>query len=372
MPPSSLDLSLDYLPRLPQRKDFRIGCVGAGFIMRDCHLVAYRQAGFNPVAIASRTPAHAQAVAQQHSIPRCYDTYEALLADPAVEVLDLAVPPDAQPVVLRAAVGHKDHIRGILAQKPLALSTREARECVDLCAAAGITLAVNQNMRYDQSVRALMDLLRRGWLGEPVLGTIEMRAIPHWMPWSEGLASLATFVMSIHHLDTFRYWFGTPDRVLASTRPDPRTRFPHQDGINLYILEYDGGCRASAWDDVWTGPAREGCPGDIAIRWRVEGTEGLARGTIGWPSYPARTPSTLDFTTCRQSGVWFQPRWPEVWFPDAFAGTMAQLLCALEEGTEPEIGGRDNLETVALCEAVYTAAREHRVTTVHEFLMPGK
>ena len=71
---------LDYLPRLPRRKDFRIGCIGAGFIMRDCHLVAYRQAGFNPVAIASRTPARAQAVAQQHNIPRCYDTIDELLA----------------------------------------------------------------------------------------------------------------------------------------------------------------------------------------------------------------------------------------------------------------------------------------------------
>jgi predicted dehydrogenase len=217
-------------------------------------------------------------------------------------------------------------------------------------------------------VRALKDLLRRGVLGEPVLGTIEMRAVPHWMPWAEGLPSLATFVMSVHHLDTFRYWFGTPDRVLASTRPDPRTRFPHADGINLYVLEYDGGCRAAAWDDVWAGPAREGAAGDFHVRWRVEGTEGLARGTVGWPSYPERTPSTLDYTTRGHGGAWEQPRWPEVWFPDAFAGPMAQLLCALEDGTEPEISGRDNLETVALCEAVLAAAREHRVTSVREFL----
>jgi predicted dehydrogenase len=226
-------------------------------------------------------------------------------------------------------------------------------------------------MRYDQSVRALKDLLQRGWLGEPVLGTIEMRAIPHWMPWSERLPSLSTFIMSIHHLDTFRYWFGTPDRVLASTRPDPRTRFPHRDGLNLYILEYDNGCRATAWDDVWTGPAREGSESDIYIRWRVEGTDGLARGTIGWPSYPARAPSTLDFTTRRQPGYWFQPRWKEAWFPDAFAGTMAQLLCALEDGSEPEISGRDNLETIALCEAVYAAGQEHRVTMLREFITPG-
>jgi predicted dehydrogenase len=364
----SLDLSLDYLPRLPQRKDFRIGCIGAGFIMRDCHLVAYRQAGFNPIAITSRDPTHAQAVAEKYGIPRWYATVAELLADKSVEVLDVAVPPDVQPAIIREAVQHHDHIRGILAQKPLAMSGREAKECVDLCARAGITLAVNQNMRYDQSIRALKDILQRGWLGEPVLGTIEMRAIPHWMPWSEQLPSLSTFVMSIHHLDTFRFWFGTPDRVLASTRPDPRTQFPHRDGINLYILEYDKGCRATAWDDVWTGPAREGSESDIYIRWRVEGTEGLARGTIGWPSYPARTPSTLDFTTKRQPGYWFQPRWKEVWFPEAFIGTMAQLLCALEDGTEPEISGRDNLETIALCEAVYAAAQEHRVTSVREFL----
>ena len=362
------ELSLDYRPRLPRRMDFRIGCIGAGFIMRDCHLVAYRQAGFNPVAIASRNPSRAQAVAAECGIPHCYATCAELLADREIEVLDIAVPPDVQPAIIREAVQHGDHIRGILAQKPLAMSYPEAKECVDLCTGAGIVLAVNQNMRYDQSVRALCDILRRGWLGEPVLGTIEMRAIPHWMPWSEQLPSLSTFVMSVHHLDTFRYWFGTPERVLASTRPDPRTRFPHRDGINLYILEYENGCRAAAWDDVWTGPAREGCEGDLAIRWRVEGTEGLARGTIGWPSYPARTPSTLDFTTRQQPGRWLQPRWQEVWFPDAFVGTMAQLLCALEEGTEPEISGRDNLETIALCEAVYAAAREHRVTAVREFL----
>jgi hypothetical protein len=362
-----LDLALDYRPRLPGRKDFRIGAIGTGFIMRDCHLVAYRQAGFNPVAIAARDPAKAQAVADLHGIPRCHRTIADLLADNEIEVLDIAVPPDVQPALIREAAQQR-HIRGILAQKPLAMSVKEARECVDCCGAAGKVLAVNQNMRYDQSVRALKDLLQRRWLGEPVLGTIEMRAIPHWMPWSQQLHSLSTFVMSIHHLDTFRYWFGTPDRVLASTRPDPRTRFPHSDGINLYILEYANGCRASSWDDVWTGPAREGSESDIYIRWRVEGTDGLARGTIGWPSYPSRTPSTLDFTTKAQPGYWFQPRWNEVWFPDAFVGTMAQLLCALEDGKEPEISGRDNLETIALCQAVYTGAKEHRVTTVREFL----
>jgi predicted dehydrogenase len=348
-----------------------IGCVGAGFIMRDCHLPAYHHAGFKPVAITSRSRKHAALVAQMHSIQSVHDSLDELLANPHVEVLDIAVPPAAQPEVILHAASSGKRPRGILAQKPLAMSYRLAKDCVQACQDAGIVLAVNQNMRYDQSVRALKDLLNRGWLGEPVLATIDMRAIPHWMPWAQCLPSLATFIMSIHHLDTYRYWFGSPERVLASTRPDPRTKFAHEDGINLYILEYASGLRASSWDDVWTGPSREGAQSDIGIRWRVEGTEGIARGTIGWPSYPARTPSTLDFTTCHEPGFWFQPRWPEVWFPDAFAGTMAQLLCALEDGTEPEISGRDNLETIALCEAVRRAAREHRAVEPAEIMQKG-
>jgi predicted dehydrogenase len=366
-------LSLGHLPRMPNRRDWRIGCAGAGFIMRDCHLVAYHQAGFQPVAIASRNPATAQEVAAARNVPRVHETYEALLADPEIEILDVAVPPDAQPDLIRRAVElGRGRLRGILAQKPLALSVAVARDLVSQCQNAGIVLAVNQNMRFDQSIRAMKHLLNRGDLGTPVFASINMRAVPHWMPWAEKLPSLSTFVMSIHHLDTFRYWFGTPDRVLASTRPDPRTKFPHRDGINLYILEYEHGMRASAWDDVWAGPKEVTDSGTASssrhIHWRVEGTNGLAQGTIGWPKYPERTPSTLEFATADSPG-WHRPQWSEVWFPDAFVGTMAQLMVAIEDGTEPEISGQDNVETIALCEAVFAASTQHRVTTVGEFLV---
>src|SRR4029450_5667046 len=86
---------------------------------------------------------------------------------------------------------------------------------------------------------------------------------------------------------------------------------------------------------------------DPGIEWRVEGTEGGAKGTLGWPGHPqGGSPSPLDFATDRRPGYWFCPRWEERWFPDAFIGTMAQLLRAVEDGTEPEIGGRDNLRTM--------------------------
>jgi predicted dehydrogenase len=363
------NIDLDYLPRLPQRKDVPIGCIGSGFIMADCHLVAYRKAGFHPVAIASRSPEHARQVAQRHGL-RAYGTYQDMLASGSVEVIDIAVPPDTQLAVIRDVCEQKRNVRGILAQKPLGVNFQQAREIVALCRAAGITLAVNQNMRYDQSIRACKSLLEQGMLGEPVLATIDMRAIPHWMPWQERQGWVTLRIMSIHHLDTFRYWFGDPTRVFASTRPDPRTsrKFAHEDGICLYILEFESGLRCSSWDDVWAGPAMEGAERDIGIRWRVEGTEGMARGTIGWPEYPKPTPSTLDFTTTRHPGRWFMPRWPEVWFPDAFVGTMAQLLCALEKRAAPEISGDDNLRTMALVDACYVSAHEHRAVEINEIL----
>jgi predicted dehydrogenase len=208
-------------------------------------------------------------------------------------------------------------------------------------------------MRYDQSIRALKTVLQRGYLGEPVLATIEMRAIPHWQSWLRAYNCLTLFAMSIHHLDCYRFLFGEAESVYASVRPDPRTGFPHRDGIVLYILEYASGLRAAGWDDVWAGPAKEGASPDVYIKWRVEGTEGMARGTIGWPAYPCRVPSTIDFTTERKSGYWFSPRWSEVWFPDAFQGTMGELLSSIQEGREPAIGGRDNLKTLALVEACY-------------------
>ncbi|MEX2113820.1 MAG: Gfo/Idh/MocA family oxidoreductase [Pirellulales bacterium] len=360
-------------PSLPRNRQVGIGCIGAGFIMADCHLVAYRAAGFNPVAITSRHPDRARAVAVRHGIPAVFETYQELLADPRVEVVDIAVPPDVQLEVVREVVRHADHVRGVLAQKPLGVSYTEAREIVRLCDAAGIALAVNQNMRYDQSVRACKALLASGELGEPVLATIDMRAIPHWAPWQQRQGWVTLRIMSIHHLDTFRYWFGDPLRVIASVRSDPRTaqQFAHEDGICLYILEYADGLRAASWDDVWTGPAREGAASDIGIRWRVEGTSGAARGTIGWPEYPQRAPSTLDFTSVARGPNWLQPRWPEVWFPDAFVGPMAELLCALEEKRESVLSGRDNLHTMALVEACYVSAREHRAVEPREILERG-
>jgi glutamyl-tRNA reductase len=75
-------------------QQFRIGCIGAGMIMAECHLAAYKDASFIVAAIASRTASKAEAVAQRWGIPKVYATPEALIEDPSIEILDIAYPPD--------------------------------------------------------------------------------------------------------------------------------------------------------------------------------------------------------------------------------------------------------------------------------------
>src|ERR1700744_1497427 len=156
-------MDLNIHPPMPKKKDFRIGILGSGFIVSDCHLVSYRKARFNPVAIASRSRENAEKVAKRHSIATVYDSYEQLLDDPSIEVLDIAVPPNAQLDLIKGACARKT-VKGILAQKPLGMDYSEALKAVKLCEKSGITLAVNQNMRYDQSVRAGKTLLNKGAL----------------------------------------------------------------------------------------------------------------------------------------------------------------------------------------------------------------
>jgi predicted dehydrogenase len=363
-----LDFDFHHLPPKPARSDYGIGAIGAGFIMRDVHLKAYAQAGFNTVGITSRTPEIAREVAECRGVPRVYDSLGDMLCDPDIQILDIAVPPHLQLDVVRHAVQEGKYLKGILAQKPLAVNYQQALETVDLCRSRGLPLGVNQNMRYDQSIRALKTILDRGYLGTAVLATIEMRAVPHWQRWLHDYDRLTLLNMSVHHIDSFRYLFGEPEAIFLSARKDPRTQFPHEDGICLYILEYADGFRATAWDDVWTGPRTGQDDLSPYIKWRVEGTEGIAEGTIGWPRYPNHTPSTITFTTKQQPGIWITPRWNEVWFPDAFQGPMGELMTAIANGAEPATSGADNLKTMAIVEAGYKSLREKRLVPIAEIL----
>ncbi|MER9232081.1 Gfo/Idh/MocA family oxidoreductase [Mesorhizobium sp. M0622] len=344
-------------------REYKIGCVGAGMIMAECHLAAYKEAGFPVVAIASRTKGSAEKVANRWDIPTVHDTPERLIEDKNVEIIDLAFPPDQQPALIRHAL-KQEHIKAILAQKPLALSVEEAVKLRDEAAKAGKILSVNQNMRYDQSMRVLKQIIDSGALGDIVFAQIDMHAIPHWQSFLEDYDRLTLANMSVHHLDVLRFLFGDPDEITTLTRKDPRTHFDHSDGITVSTIKFPSGVLAVSLEDVWSGPRQEGYKDDQHINWRVDGTKGVAKGTIGWPTGSA---STLTYASTETTdGKWVTPSWDTMWFPHAFIGVMEQLQHAVKTGTPPALSVADNVKTMALVEAGYRSIDKGRTVKLSE------
>lgn len=361
--------TIEFKPDVDVRcSDYSIGCIGSGFIMADIHLAAYDKAGFNVAAIASRTRSNAQTVADRWGIKTVHDSPEDLIRDESIEIIDIAYPPHLQGDLI-ALAAEQPHIKAILAQKPLATTYAGAREIVDLCESRGKTLSINQNMRYDQSMRVLRQILDAGMLGTPVMASIDMRAIPHWQAFLDDYDRLTLLNMSVHHLDIMRYQFGEVSDIYVAARPDPRRAsagFSNRDGICISSLSFESGVSGVCIDDVWASPVREGFDSDLYIAWRVEGEKGVAKGTIGWPDYPDGSPSTLAYVCDDSDGKWVYPKWDTMWFPDGFIGVMEQLQYAVKNNEEPFLNGRDNLKTMALVEAGYRSIDEKRAVSPAE------
>src|ERR1700758_2558582 len=100
-------------PLRPARADFSIGAIGAGFIMRDVQLVAYRNAGFHVAGIASRNPERARETAGLRGIPKAYGSIAELIEAPGIDIFDIAVPPPHQLQIVREIVARGAKSRGI-------------------------------------------------------------------------------------------------------------------------------------------------------------------------------------------------------------------------------------------------------------------
>ena len=136
------------------------------------------------------------------------------------------------------------------------------------------------------------------------------------------------------------------------------------DGITASTIRFPSGVFAVSIEDVWSGPREEGYDSDVHIRWRVNGTDGVAKGTVGWPTGER---STLTYaSTTATGGKWVTPTWDTMWFPHAFMGVMEQLQYAVKTGTPPVLSVADNVKTVALIEAGYRSMAEQRMVKLSE------
>ncbi len=335
---------------------YGIAIIGAGFIVGECHLPAYRDCRFHVVGIFSRSIDKARALAERFAVPNVYSSMDELLADPRVDVVDIAVPPHEQLTLIRKVA---EAGKSILAQKPLAVSYEEAVEIVRICEKAGVKLCVNQNGRYDPAIQAAKRYIDQGLLGKPVFATIELRFKPHWQPYQIEYERLMFLFMSIHHLDQFRFWFGMPERIYASSAPHPDGSFKG-DYLGSYILNYENGLLANAWDDGYTWN-EDG----FGVFYKIEGTDGVIKMNIGWPS---GGPSEISVFSSKLGGEWHTPELKGNWFPDAFGYTMGELFISIETGEESPISGWNNLLTMAMVEACYKSDKEKRSVRLAEIM----
>jgi predicted dehydrogenase len=121
-------MDLKIQPSLPRRKDFRIGVLGSGLLSVTA-ISSPMAKRVSMLWLSLHARMNAEKAAKRHHIAKVFDTYEELLDDPSIEVLDIVVPPNAQLGLIKAACQRKT-VRGILAQKPLAMDYQEALEAV--------------------------------------------------------------------------------------------------------------------------------------------------------------------------------------------------------------------------------------------------
>jgi predicted dehydrogenase len=123
--------------------------------------VARSQTG-RVVAVASRELGKAQAFAGEHRIERAHGSYEALLADPAVQAVYIATPhPQHAEWVARTARAGKH----VLCEKPMTMNLAEARTAAEACRASGVLFMEAFMYRCHPQTAKIVELIRGGALG---------------------------------------------------------------------------------------------------------------------------------------------------------------------------------------------------------------
>ena len=347
------------LPRIGER-GLGIGLIGAGAIARAGHLPAYRGAGFDVVAVTDLDEARARAAADEFTIDRVHPDVTSLLADPRVDVVDIAITPQAQVGVVQAAIQAGKHI---LAQKPFTTDLRTAEDLVVSGERAGVRIAVNQQMRWDQVVRANKVLLEQAFFGTLTGATFDVHVLTDWgtWPWLLVEPRLEYFYHSIHYVDAIRFLFGEPTSVIARTARYPRQKASGETrSFTLYEFADDIVVTVLADHNNWSTRPRATV--------RCQGTDGQSEGTLGvLYDYPVGRPDTFAYWS-RTADVdhRIERTFSQRWIPDAFVGPMAELQNAVREDREPLTSARDNLRTLQVVHAAYRSAELGRRVVVRE------
>lgn len=334
-----------YRPSAPPKHDYAIGLIGCGNIARQAHLPAYRKFGYRVVAACDLLEENIDAVQREFGIDSVTTSLDEFLAHPRVQIIDLAVHARQRlPVIERICAAKPKGLLAILSQKPLAMSLAEAEQMVDLAERAGLVFMVNQQARWAPAHRAVKLLLERGAVGHVYCVTHFHRS---WQDregsWFAQLEHANVVDHGIHYLDLIRY-FAAADPIRVKTA---MTMMPGQSAVtpmvHTTLLDFPPERQVvgiSHFNNIVQTPRLH------RYSWYVDGTEGSIEASHGEVTLSTRAdPLTRQVWTIEGS-----------WFPEAFGGSMGELMSALSEGREPMTSGRDNLRSVAIVDAAVRSA----------------
>ena len=335
--------SADYQPVLPSVLGYGIGIVGCGILVQGLEMPAYRKAGYRVVACCDRIEERARSAAASFDSPLVTTDLEELLSHPEVQIVDLAVHAHQRlPLVEQIAAAGKH----VFSQKPLAPSLHEAERIVGICRDAGVTLMVNQQARWAPGHRALKLLIDRGVLGHVYALTHLHRAYQDY-GWYAEREDFNIVDYGIHYIDLSRYFTDyRPRRVKTTT-----TMVPGQNAVSPMIytilFEYEPSAKIITtlhFNNIISAHALHD------QMWYVDGTRGSA--LLCDPAGAARL--SLSFKDSPERVQRFDIA--GTWEYEGFAGSMGEMMLALEEGREPECSGRDHLESLRVAFAAVESA----------------
>jgi predicted dehydrogenase len=219
-------------------------------------------------------------------------------------------------------------------------------------------MAVNQQLRFSESVAAAKAMVDAGWIGEPFEMSWDFHVYTPWENWEWVAAQprLDINQFTIHPLDSVRYILGDPLYAYGTQAREPGQPEAGETRT-ISVLEFSGETRA------FLRSFHKNRSGDPRAEFRIDGTEGSIRGTIGLMyDYPTGRADTLDLSSRVLPTDGFLP-YPVTsrWIPTAFIGPMASLLEAIATGGTPITNARDNLNTLRIVHALYQSGEQHVV-----------
>ena len=359
----SIELAVAELPpSLAAAPPKPVGVIGAGGVASFAHLPAYVAAGIKVGLLYDIDPeglARARAAVPASAKVVCCTEWDAMLlaiSRRELSVLDVAVPtPLHFEVIGRLLDALQGNCPPILSQKPLAMTVDEARQLVDRADALGVPLAVNLNGRFLPTFAKAHCMLKQGAIGRPRFATITNRGLNFKRrgEWRGELQHLAGFEMAIHHLDLLCWMFGKPTWVFARMTNVPGFNITG-DNLAHFTIGLGEDLISTVLED-WT------CWEASATSYHPSGEEIVISGETGTMWF---TPRELRLTRSDRSSQRFHTG--ARWFPDAFAGPMADLLDAIDKGTQPRLDARSHMTVLQLAEGAYASSREGRVIRLEE------